>query len=77
MMTKPKELLTYRTQTGDKLYILICQDFGSNCFFRALYAYQNYEDTIAVHDDFSFIEYKIKMFVEDRNLELIDSELLD
>ena len=26
MMTKPKELLTYRTQNGDKLYILICQD---------------------------------------------------
>ena len=66
----PLEYEIYTTEEKEKLYITIGYD-EKNQIYYFLYSYQDIDDVICAGIDIEWLEYKKKMFVEERNLKLL------
>ena len=66
----PLEYEIYTTEEKEKLYITIGYD-EKNQIYYFLYSYKDIDDVICSGIDIEWLEYKKKMFVEERNLKLL------
>ena len=66
----PLEYEIYTTEEKEKLYITTGYD-EKNQIYYFLYSYKDIDDVICAGIDIEWLEYKKKMFVEERNLKLL------
>ena len=69
-LLNPLEYEIYTTEEKEKLYITIGYD-EKNHLYYFLYSTEDTDGVICTGIDIEWLEYKKKMFVEERNLKLL------